>query len=145
MISTFVCHEESKINSRIVRNKDMPKVCLEQSPEELATLAKNAKSLAKDSLGHKEKSEPTLEIMPCPSLDFNAVGLLYFPTFSKLVELAEWEYKRTLGPLKRRDVVYLGNLDMAASLEIIVSGNSASIKRKDGTIIAQIFTDRYLK
>lgn len=138
MISTFVCHEESKINSRIVRNKDMPKVCLEQSPEELATLAK-------DSLGHKEKSEPTFEIMPCPSLDFNAVGLLYFPTFSKLVELAEWEYKRTLGPLKRRDVVYLGNLDMAASLEIIVSGNSASIKRKDGTIIAQIFTDRYLK
>lgn len=144
MISTFVSHEERKTNRRIVRNRDMPKIHLEEAPNELADIAENARSIAKHGTNPLDRDKVILQVTPCPALDFNAVGLLYFPTFSKLAELAEWKQCRALGQIKHRDVVYLGNLDIAGSLEIIACGNHTSIIREDGCVIAHILTDRHL-
>lgn len=143
MISTFVSHDESKRNSKIVRNKDMPELFLDQAPDELAQIAANARSIARSNLDDIKWHATALDVMPCPSLDFNAVGLLYFPTFSKLAEMAEWKQNRKLNQIKRRDVVYLGNVDIGRSLEISICENRLSIIEGDNRVIANIITDRY--
>lgn len=57
-------------------------------------------------------AEGVRTILPCPTTDFNAVGLLYFPSFSALAERALFEAGETeVRSLMARHVVYMGNVE----------------------------------
>lgn len=142
MISTFVSHGEDKANTLIVRNKYMPSLSLDMAPQELLALAEHARTTARVNTNPEMKSDQNHDVTPCRSLDFNAVGLLYFPSFSKFAENFECQIQKTTQPLKRRDVVYLGNLDIGASINLASSGSDVFIHRDDGKLIAKISSKR---
>jgi probable biosynthetic protein (TIGR04098 family) len=77
-----------------------------------------------------------LRLTPCPSLDFNAVGLLYFPSFSALAERAEWIATGEAKPLLQRDMFYFGNLEAGESVDLYRRGENTSLCRADGQMIA---------
>lgn len=143
MVSSFVSHETSKTNQRIVRNKHMPTIILEKAPSQLVDIAHNARTVARSVSTHAEVGEFIGQAKPCLSLDFNAVGLLYFPTFSKMAETVISEYEGQQNRLKNRSVVYLGNMDIWQKMAFFKSSNQTSIKRCDGKFIANIITERY--
>ena len=132
MISTFVSHGEDKANTSIVRNKYMPSLALDMAPQKILALAEHARTTARVNANPVMKCDQNQAIMPCRSLDFNAVGLLYFPSFSKFAENFECQMQKTTQPLKRRDVVYLGNLDIGTSINLASSGTDVFIHRDDG-------------
>lgn len=162
MISSFVSHQDGGSNQKIVRNKHMPNLDLENAPENLVQIADYARMVARKIAQYPSKSSELGEFIgeakPCPSLDFNAVGLLYFPTFSKLTETAHWQWaasrgqwaaskkecETALAPLKSRIIVYLGNMDIGQSLLFFKSGHQTSIKRCDGAYIAHVLTETHL-
>lgn len=142
MISTFVSHGEERTNRSIIRNKNMPQLSLGAAPQSLARLAENARVVAKKSIGEAQNAIHVCDIKPCRSLDFNAVGLLYFPSFSKFAERAEDHHHEMMKPLVTRDVVYLGNVDQGASIGLYGSGSDIYIKCDDGKLIAKASTQR---
>lgn len=142
MISTFVCHSGDRLNSAIIRNKYMPSLALELAPQSLLDLAKKARNIARRDLDNENLGAPIDKITPCRSLDFNAVGLLYFPSFSKFAESIACSLNKSTKPLLKRDVVYLGNVDAGSALKFCSLGNYIYIKRDDGKLIAIISTQR---
>lgn len=142
MISTFVCHSEDGLNTTIIRNKYMPSLALELAPQSLLDLAKKARNIARRDLDNENLGAPIDKITPCRSLDFNAVGLLYFPSFSKFAESIACSLNKSTKPLLKRDVVYLGNVDAGSALKFYSLGNYIYIKRDDGKLIAFISTQR---
>lgn len=142
MISTFVCHSDDGLNSTIIRNKHMPNLALELAPQPLLDIANNARNIARRDLDDDILGAPIDKITPCRSLDFNAVGLLYFPSFSKFAESIECSLHNSIKPLLKRDVVYLGNVDAGSDLNFYKLGNSIYIKRDDGKLIAIVSTQR---
>ncbi len=145
MISTFVSHDESGLNRRIVRNRTVSEAELPSAPATLLALNNAAREVSKSSQELLAASDKGYRERPCPSLDFNAVGLLYFPVFSRLAERAQWETNRSLAPLARRDVVYLGNLDQGDSIEVLKTRLGMGIFRDDGLLIACVRTSRHVR
>lgn len=155
MISSFVSHQDGRSNQQIVRNKQMPSLNLPHAPDRLIQLAKDSRLVArrtpKHPLEERELGEFIWEAKPCPTLDFNAVGLLYFPAFSKFTEAAHWDWGAARGELeaarallKSRTIIYLGNIDVGQKLLFFKSGQTTSIKRCDGIYIAQVQTETHL-
>lgn len=142
MISTFVCHSEDGLNTTIIRNKYMPSLALELAPQSLLDIAKKARIIARRDLDNENLGALIDKITPCRSLDFNAVGLLYFPSFSKFAESIACSLDNSTKPLLKRDVVYLGNVDAGSALKFYSLGDSIYIKRDDGQLIAIISTQR---
>ncbi|MEP4341988.1 MAG: Pnap_2097 family protein [Lentilitoribacter sp.] len=142
MISTFVSHGKERSNKSIIRNKYMPQLMLDDAPLSLVQLSENARNVAKKSSSEADSALHVSDIKPCRSLDFNAVGLLYFPSFSKFTERVEDYQQKTTGPLVKRDVVYLGNIDQGVSIGFYASGSDVYIKRDDGVLIAKASTQR---
>ena len=141
MISTFVSHDETGLNRRIVRNHAIRDVILPDAPPGLIELNRRARTIAKT-----EPSPGTDRLYretPCPSLDFNAVGLLYFPVFSRLAERAQWAGQKKLAPLARWVLVYLGNLDSGDSVDVAGRSDALDIYRDDGQRIAHVITARH--
>ncbi|TPE51778.1 hypothetical protein FJM51_08320 [Amaricoccus solimangrovi] len=56
--------------------------------------------------------------LPCPALDFNAAGLLYFPSFAALADRAAFEAGHRAGPVRRRAVCHLGNVEPGERLRV---------------------------
>ncbi|OLP47168.1 hypothetical protein BJF91_10230 [Allorhizobium taibaishanense] len=115
LISTFVGRAAPSSNRSIVRRAPRVLVVPSDAPALVQRMASNASEVA-CSAGKREWLMPaTLQssmVLPCPSNDFNAVGLLYFPSFSALVERAVFETGAShLRVLRSRNVVYLGNLE----------------------------------
>jgi probable biosynthetic protein (TIGR04098 family) len=73
---------------------------------------------------------------PVSALDFNAVGLLYFPTFSRIAEMA----RPTLGPLCHRDVVYVSNLNPGETIHVHGTGDSPLTLATDDRPLAIVTT-----
>lgn len=142
MISTFVCHSGDRLNSTIIRNKYMPSLALEPAPRSLLDIAKKARNIARRDLDNENLGALIDKITPCRSLDFNAVGLLYFPSFSKFAESIACSLNKSTKPLLKRDVVYLGNVNAGSALKFYSLGNYIYIKRDDGKLIAFISTQR---
>ncbi len=140
MISTFVSHDDTGSNRRIIRNQNMPPFTLPPAPRTLVDLGESSRATARKSasttLGTK-----VFEARPCPSLDFNAVGLLYFPTFSKFAEMAEFS-NGDASSLTRREVTYLGNVDRTDTISVFRSGSLLTMTRDDGKTIAVVTTSR---
>ena len=57
-------------------------------------------------------------ILPCPSIDFNAAGLLYFPSFSALCDRAMFEAGTPARMIGSRHVVYLGNVEPGEPVQV---------------------------
>jgi probable biosynthetic protein (TIGR04099 family) len=148
MISTFVGRDESGSNHRILRRPPSRGLNLPPAPASLRALADQARQQARGPRDHDVAAPDALTLTPCPSLDFNAVGLLYFPTFSRLAEQAEWAASRPLAPLARRDVVYLGNLDRGENVSLRPGrpdpgAQTFDVLRGDARIIARVTTRRH--
>lgn len=142
MISTFVSHDTSGSNRRIVRNTGMAPMVLEPAGDALRRLDILARDTARDLRHAAPLGAPVYCERPAPMLDFNAVGLLYFPTFSRLAETADYARSERLVPVMRRDVVYLGNLDQGDSVKVYAQGAAHTMTRHDGTLIAVVRTRR---
>ena len=147
MISTFVGHDESGSNHRILRRQPRVQISLPPAPAVLQLLAstarQQARSLRRDPVACPAAQPATTTFTPCPSLDFNAVGLLYFPSFSRMAEQTEWRMRREMAALARRDVFYLGNLEPGESVTLHAPDAALDVWREDGRIIARILTHRH--
>ncbi|MGA3078583.1 MAG: Pnap_2097 family protein [Bryobacteraceae bacterium] len=94
---------------------------------------------------------------PCPAIDFNGVGLLYFARYIDFVDRAEWECMHTaasahLVTVERR-IFYFANLSPGDSVKIELVGGPASLgrmehlsrvsRRSDGRQMALVYTRKY--
>ncbi|WP_376870180.1 Pnap_2097 family protein [Albirhodobacter sp. R86504] len=136
MISAFVGHDDSRSNHRITRRHPRRMPPLPAPPPALALLALEARRQARQTRSMKANGAAHLRLTPCPSLDFNAVGLLYFPSFSALAERAEWIATGEAKPLLQRDMFYFGNLEAGESVDLYRRGENTSLCRADGQMIA---------
>ena len=144
MISTFVSHDSTRSNRSIVRNHPMREAVLVEAPVSLIELSAYAHAVARQCRQRTKRSEAIISETPCPELDFNAAGLLYFPTFSKLAEMAMWRLRQSHGLLASRTVTYLGNIDVEESVTVHNGDDGLEVVRSDGRIIAHVQTCRHL-
>ena len=72
---------------------------------------------------------------PCPAIDFNGVGLLYFARYIDLVDRAEWECLLVAGSSQpatvERRIFYFANLSPGDSVKIELVGGPASLGRME--------------
>ncbi|MCA0996967.1 Pnap_2097 family protein [Alloyangia pacifica] len=107
MISCFLRHDGSGSNRKLLRSSLPGLADLPPPTQALEEVHRRARGRARYARDRCPPTAPILDYAPLPALDFNAVGLLYFPTFSKLAEMAQ----PSQTALARREIVYLGNLD----------------------------------
>lgn len=143
MISTFISHDATGSNRRIVRNQPARAAILPEAPEALHALSEHARGMAKQRHEPQAPEPPLLQTVPCPQIDFNAVGLLYFPAFSKLAQTAQWQASPRQASLAHRTVVYLGNIDPGDVVTVHRRGDDLDILRTDGRSIARVQTRRH--
>ncbi len=141
MISSFVSHDASGSNTRIFRNTVLGDMQLPPAGTELMQLDGQARDIARGL----RKAPPIgaqafYSERPTPALDFNAVGLLYFPTFSRIAETAAFTRSARSYPALRRDVVYLGNINQGDMVHVSDRGAITVITRGDGSLIAAVQT-----
>ncbi|MEY8880898.1 Pnap_2097 family protein [Donghicola sp. XS_ASV15] len=106
MITCFLRHDESGSNRQLLRTSLNGLQDLPPAPESLMEFSETARQTAREARS-STRGDRVFDYTPNPALDFNAVGLLYFPTFSKIAELAS----PTQG-FRQRDVIYMGNVDL---------------------------------
>lgn len=127
LISTFVAHGPDGRNGRIARSA----LCAPlQAPALEDDFTARAHALAKGqpdpAFGAPSGAAgPAHRFTPCPGLDFNGVGLLYFPSFAGFIDRATWAETQRAGRLLRREMVYLGNLDPGQTLAVRLTPHSA--------------------
>ncbi|OCX65369.1 hypothetical protein BFP70_09915 [Thioclava sp. SK-1] len=133
MISCFLCHDETGSNRRLMR-KSLPGLSpLPLAPTEVMALERSARDAARlaRSVGPET---PILCYTPLPALDFNAVGLLYFPTFSKIAEMARPHWNAGI----TRNVTYLSNLDAGEDILVETMDAGLLLRAQDGRALAVI-------
>ena len=123
MISAFVAQDGSGSNKQLVRSLPAAVMSLPPAAETLMALDRRARAVRHDLRAQGSDGAVLARLTPVPALDFNAVGLLYFPSFSRLAETA----RPAAGPLCRRDVVYCGNLDPGETVEIRETGPALTL------------------
>lgn len=96
----------------------------------------------------------TVVVEPCPSLDFNGAGLLYFSSFVAAVDRAEWRLfgkGKTLNGMTRRDAAFHANIEIGDDLavQVLAAPTSSGCRhralvrsRADGKLLAEIITAR---
>lgn len=111
LVSTFVAHMEKGINASVRRATPYLIPILEIAPDDFARQASlDAKETkATTILGTGGVSLPTHV-----GIDFNAVGLLYFPSFTRLLEQTEVATSSEFSwrPVRSRKVLYFGNIEL---------------------------------
>ncbi|MEA1834782.1 Pnap_2097 family protein [Methylobacterium durans] len=101
-----------------------------------------------------EREVGALAIEPCPQLDFNGAGLLYFSSFIAAVDRAEWHLlgkgKRLYATRERR-VVFHANIEVGDTLTVRILLKRDGVVRRhralvcasaDGKPLAEIETHR---
>jgi len=115
LVSTFVAHMTAGVNASVRRAAPylVPMLCEtpEDFPQRTAALAKARRS---EEFG----TGPSIPLTTCVSSDFNAVGLLYFPSFSRLFDRVETALDATKPwrPVRRREVLYFGNIELGEAI-----------------------------
>ncbi len=113
--STFVYHEKGGVNASISRTMPYLVPVLDPAPDHFAT---NTSAAAREYRGERNETTDSVLIHPCIGSDFNAVGLLYFPSFTRFFEQTE----RALGPpnswspVRLRQVLYFCNIERGDSI-----------------------------
>ena len=95
-----------------------------------------------------------VSVEPCPHLDFNGAGLLYFSIFIAAVDRAEWRLigkSKGLSSVKERRAVFHSNIEIGDDLVVQIlaaRGEGASEHRSqvfassDGRLLAEVFTQK---
>ncbi len=138
LVSVFVGHETPGQNKSIVRRAPRALVVPPPAPQMLYRLAQRAAAIAAAppvTVGSCHR------LTPCPAVDFNAAGLLYFPSFAALAERARFAQNTTANDLLRtRTTLYMGNLDPGDAVEITFKNRRAgyvtAFHAPDGKLIA---------
>jgi len=78
---------------------------------------------------------PAFVCRPCPAIDFNGVGLLYFARYIDFVDRAEWECMLAadgsrLATVERR-IFYFANLSPGDSVKVELAGGPGSLGRME--------------
>lgn len=141
MISIFVSHDGSGLNRAIRRNQPLIDLCLPVAPAGIEALAQAARSIAR-GLRDGGPQGPLVHSETPPPTDFNAVGLLYFPSFTRIAQSAEAKTRVANLPIARRDVVYLGNVDPGERLFVHRADRALVMRRGDDKPVAWILTSR---
>ena len=136
MLSTFVTHDETGSNRRIVRAMPERDCMLPEAGVELKELDARARSVLRTLRG--QRVDEGVRRTPSPSLDFNAVGLLYFVSFTRLAE----SVSNSVDRVRAREIIYLGNLDQGETVKVLQNGTEALVAREDGKIIAHVTVAR---
>lgn len=100
-----------------------------------------------------ERDIGTAVIEPCPELDFNGAGLLYFSSFVAAVDRAEWRLSgkaRSPSGIVRRDAVFHANIEIGDDLVVRLLAPAAAQgrhravihSRSDGKLLAEVVTGR---
>ncbi|WP_246667072.1 Pnap_2097 family protein [Agrobacterium sp. T29] len=130
LISTFVGRSEPASNHSIVRRTPKVIAMPPEAPRAVQRIGREAASVARFAVrGNHDllTGEETRKILPCPSVDFNAAGLLYFPSFSALADRAFFEmYGKVVPIIASRKVVYLGNVEPGEWVDICFHKSGAS-------------------
>ncbi|MEP2781273.1 MAG: Pnap_2097 family protein [Pseudoruegeria sp.] len=110
LISTFVCHAENGVNASISRTMPYLVPVLDPAPDEFAIQTSTA---ARANRSQKGMSDEKVLIRPCVGTDFNAVGLLYFPSFTRFFDQTERGLRplQEWSPVRRRRVLYFRNIE----------------------------------
>lgn len=110
LISTFVCHEKGGVNASISRTMPYLIPVLDPAPD---TFASDTSAIARACRARCNEVTDRVLIHPCVGTDFNAVGLLYFPSFTRFFEQTERELATTnsWSPMRRRQVLYFSNIE----------------------------------
>jgi probable biosynthetic protein (TIGR04099 family) len=141
MISSFVSHDATRSNTRIFRNSVLGDMHLPPAGDGLMRLDRQARETARRFRKVAAIDAPALySERPVPALDFNAVGLLYFPTFSRIAETAAYARPARPDPVLGRDVVYLGNINQGDTVHVSGDGATSVMTRGDGSLIAAVQT-----
>lgn len=115
LVSMFVGRTEPGVNRSVVRRSPRALAMPPEAPLAVRRVAGHASAVARDIRNQGIVLTGMWEghrALPCPATDFNAAGLLYFPSYSALADRALFEATRTqFGMLASRHVVYFGNME----------------------------------
>lgn len=115
LVSTFVGRAEPGVNRSVVRRSPRALAMPPEAPLAVRRIAEHSSVVARDIRNQvfMRASMPERQrVLPCPGTDFNAAGLLYFPSYSALADRALFQAGEThIGMLSSRHVVYLGNVE----------------------------------
>lgn len=146
LISTFVGRSDSDNNRSIVRRTPKVLAISPEAPPCIQRIAQYAAFLARHSQEEKfdlpGRGAPAKKILPCPSIDFNTAGLLYFPSFSALADRSLFEAGDAHTQMTMsRHVVYLGNVEPGEGIKIgfrrlAGGGNDAVLRGEDDRLLA---------
>ncbi len=151
LISTFV-HRRIKGN-----NHSIARVALREAQAqrfEFSPLAQNAADIRNGRLGTHfgfpvlaNKALQTFKFDPSTSQEFNGAGLFYFADFQAVADRALENWFPSSGPVIRREVFFLGNIEKHESVffDLIAcfgKQNAAygQLRRENGKVIAKIFS-----
>lgn len=144
LISTFVGRTEPGNNRSIVRRAPKVLAIPPEAPRKVQRIAQRAANIARVAVNgrHDPLEKPVgRKVLPCPSTDFNAAGLLYFPSFSALAERASCEAGGThLRTIESRHVLYLSNVEpgewIEAQFREVNDGYDCVLQGTNGRVLA---------
>ncbi|MCZ4431937.1 hypothetical protein O3S81_19675 [Agrobacterium sp. SOY23] len=115
LASTFVGRSADGSNRTIVRRSPKALAVPPDAPVLVQRIVDRGAAAARRMLQGKQawiEDARGVEILPCPSTDFNAAGLLYFPSYSALSDRALFQAGETQSNLiAAREVSYVGNVE----------------------------------
>jgi probable biosynthetic protein (TIGR04099 family) len=129
-----------------------------------SSLAKLAAGLCAGRLGSHMGFDPRVEkevcsiaFDPCPSVDFNSAGFMYFANLIAMIDRMEYRLDRDAAPRATtadRDVFFYGNVVRSGTVEVRLLGwrreayqiihHFRIVRGSDGCATAEIFTRRVL-
>jgi probable biosynthetic protein (TIGR04099 family) len=117
MLSVFVSRTQGHSN-RSVRRADIG-LASGEAPPEAMVLVDHARSRRQADMA-VPASAPSWVCRPCPRGDFNGAGLLYFPSFSVLIDRALWAWGRldAGSRITARECLFVGNIEIGESIRI---------------------------
>ncbi len=155
MTSVFVRRQTSGLNRSIVRVQvDATKRFSSVGDRAAAPPGRHGDGRCADGAKLGEIDVGTLVVEPCPQLDFNGAGLLYFSSFIAAVDRAEWHLVGKEKPLRattERSAVFHSNIDIGddLSIRILAAPGEAAYQHRslisatsDGRLVAEIITQK---
>lgn len=111
LVSTFVAHMEPGVNVSVRRAAPFLVPVLQPAPDDFAIeTARRAKAEGRGD----QIIENGIVLGTTIGCDFNAVGLLYFPSFTRLMDQSEVSLTGAdqWSPVRKRLMLYFGNIEM---------------------------------
>jgi probable biosynthetic protein (TIGR04099 family) len=126
LVSVFVGRSEGGGNRALVRRAPRVLALPDLTAPDLDRLAASAARAAAWARAWRPEGR-AVTLLPTPSVDFNAAGLLYFPSFAALADRASFAAGLShAAPLRARAVAYLGNVEQGEPVSVV------PIPRRDG-------------